>query len=215
MKKSIIVMGICLLVLGGCSNQTDKSGQKEEVTTTETPGDNQEFEKALPDVGEFLFNADNMESIEISGKDLEERKVVETSVDIGKDKSVTLRIRRDQYGDGFGMLALLKPTGADLVSCLGDSIGDGCAFKEDFHYQMCCYDFDGDGVKEIVVAGGNKKDVLELRIFTVNPDEKIREFPEPVTEINGGIKAYVNKEGGISVMDSETHTSIYAYGEEE
>ena len=94
------------------------------------------------------------------------------------------------------------------------SLGDGCVFKEDFYYQMCGYDFDGDGVKEIVVAGGNKKDVLELRIFHINPGEEMKQYPEPVTEINGGMKSYVNAEGGICVQDSETHTTVYAYGEE-
>lgn len=214
MNKFIICAGICLLILSGCDNWTDKDAPIEEANVTDTPQETPGSEKTLPDVGDFLFNAEGMESIEISGKDLGERKIVETSVEIEKGKSATLRVRRDEYGNGIGMVYLAEPEGAELVTCLDKSLDDGCVFKEDFYYQMCGYDFDGDGVKEIVVAGGNKKDVLELRIFHINPGEEMKDIPEPVTEINGGMKSYVNAEGGICVQDSGTHTTIYAYGEE-
>lgn len=42
-------------------------------------------------VGKYLFNADEMESIEISGKDLQKRKKCEMSTEITKGENIRFR----------------------------------------------------------------------------------------------------------------------------
>ena len=45
-------------------------------------------------------------------------------------------------------------------------IVEGSVDKVSFFYQMAACDINGDGEKEIIIAGGNKKDVLELRVLS-------------------------------------------------
>ena len=56
----------------------------------------------------------------------------------------------------------------DLISNLGESLEEEwTGAKKGFFYQMAACDVNGDGEKEIIIAGGNKKDVLELCVLQV------------------------------------------------
>ena len=71
---------------------------------------------------------------------------------------------------------------------------------------MAACDVNGDGEKEIIIAGGNKKDVLELRVLQVKKNlefgygEEEEENPQLIKRINGGYKAYLNDKRKICVI---------------
>lgn len=166
------------------------------------------------DIGNYLFNSDKMDIIEISGKDLLKRKEVEISTEIKVGKNVKLVIRRDNTGPGISMIILSGTLGVDMVNDLEKSLDEGCGAKEDFYYQMASYDFNHDGEKEIIVAGGNKKDILELRVFQLNTNlEYDNHNPKLLATINGGYKSYINDKDEICVINSNDDISVYSYKE--
>ena len=164
------------------------------------------------DVGDYLFNADKMETIEISGKDLLQKKKVELSTEIIAGKKIGLAIKLDDYNFGFSLIIYSEDVGIDMSSNLEKSVKKGCAPKEDFYYQMASYDFDHDGKKEIIVAGGNKKDTLELCVFQLDLDLDFeKNEPKLFFEINDGYKTYVNEKDEICVIDYNDNISVYSY----
>lgn len=172
--------------------------------------------KDKTDVGDYLFNADKMETVEISGKDLLQKKKVEMSTEIITGTKIDLAIKRDDYNPGFSLIIYSQNVGIDMSSNLGKSVNDGCIPKEDFYYQMASYDFDHDGKKEIIIAGGNKKDTLELYVFQLDLDLDFeKNEPKKIFEINDGYKSYVNEKDEICVIDYKDDISVYSYGESE
>lgn len=166
------------------------------------------------DVGDYLFNADKMEAVEISGKDLLQKKKVEMSTEIITGTKIDLAIKLDDYNFGFSLIIYSENGGIDMSSNLGESVKGGCTPKEDFCYQMASYDFDHDGKKEIIIAGGNKKDTLELCVFQLDFDLDFdKNEPKKIFEINDGYKAYVNEKDEICVIDYKGSTSVYSYTE--
>lgn len=157
-----------------------------------------------PEVGKYLFNANEMDSVEITGKELRERKEVSTLADITADKKMELIIKRDDVGEAISMSVFDNISGVNLVIHLGkDTLDEWCGAKEGFYYQMAAYDFNKDGKREIVVAAGNKKDVLELSVLEVNSKEKLSDKnPSINTEIRKGCKSYVDKNRDICVLNS-------------
>ena len=85
-------------------------------------------------------------------------------------------------------------------------IVEGSVDKVSFFYQMAACDVNGDGEKEIIIAGGNKKDVLELRVLQVKKNlelgfgEEEEENPQLIKSINGDCKAYLNDKRKICVI---------------
>ena len=166
----------------------------------------------LVTTGKYLFNADKMETVEISGKDLLKRKKVEMSTETLAGENITLVIKRDNYGVGISMLFFFDSSGADLVSSLGKSLDEWGGAKEDFYYQIAAYDFNLDGRKEIIVAGGNKQDILELCVYQFDPNlDYDRNNPKLLTTIIGSYKSYVNEQNDICVIDSGNNVSVYSY----
>ena len=167
-------------------------------------------------VGDYLFNADKMETVEISGEDIYRKKKAELSTEIITGKKVDFVIKLDDFNIGFSLLIRSGDRGIDMSWNFMESVDGGAVPKEGFYYQMASYDFDHDGKKEIIIAGGNKKDILELRVFQLDPDldipknepEKI--FGEKILEINDGCKSYVNEKDEICVIDSDNHVSAYS-----
>ena len=82
---------------------------------------------------------------------------------------------------------------------------------EDFYYQLACYDFDNDGEKEIIVGGGNKKDILELYILRLDYDNPDFDNAKILKSINGGCKAYVNEKKEICVVDAKGQSNTISY----
>lgn len=164
------------------------------------------------DVGDYLFNADKMETVEISGKDLLRKKKVELSTEILNGTNIDLAIKPDDYNFGFSLIIYSENGGIDMSSNLEKSVKKGCTPKEDFYYQMASYDFDHDGKKEIIIAGGNKKDTLELCVFQLDLDLDFDENePKKILEINDGYKSYVNEKDEICVIDYKDNISVYPH----
>ena len=158
-------------------------------------------------VGEYLFNADEMESIEISEKDLHKRKKCEMSTEITEGETLDFVIKREDVGEGISMKVFSENQSIDLISNLGESLEEEwTGAKKGFFYQMAACDVNGDGEKEIIIAGGNKKDVLELRVLQVKKNlelgygEEEEENPQLIKSINGVLKAYLNDKRKICVI---------------
>lgn len=201
MKKIVLInLCVCLLfTLCSCDRQIPKDRNS-------TP---QIMDKELK-VGKYLFNANEMDSVEISGKDLLNYKKVNISTVEEDGREIGLVIKREDYGLEIDMDVLFGKNGIDLVTYLKKSTDEWGGALEDFYYQLSCYDFDNDGEKEIIVGAGNKKDILELYILRLdyyNPDFRNAKI---LKSINSGCKAYVNEKKEICVMDSQGQISTYA-----
>ena len=144
-------------------------------------------------VGKYLFNADEMESIEISGKDLQKRKKCEMSTEITKGETLDFVIKREDVGDGISMKVFSENQSIDLISNLGESLEEKWAgAKKGFFYQMAACDINGD-VLELCVLQVKKN--LELGY-----GEEEEENPQLIKSINGGYKAYLNDKRKICVI---------------
>ena len=155
-----------------------------------------------------------MESIEISGKDLRKRKKCEISTEITKRETLDFVIKRDDVGEDISMSVFWKKQGIDLISNLGESLEEEwTGAKKGFFYQMAACDINGDGEKEIIIAGGNKKGVFELRVLQVKKNlefgygEEEEKNPQLIKSINGGYKAYLNDKRKICVIDGKNIVS--------
>ena len=92
-----------------------------------------------------------------------------------------------------------------MISNLGESLEEKWAgAKKGFFYQMAACDINGDGEKEIIIAGGNKKDVLELCVLQVKKNLEFgygeEENLQLIKRIDGGCKAYLNDKRKICVV---------------
>lgn len=199
MKRIIILSCIMTFILCGCENRGNEKNL--DIATKQY-------------VGNYLFNTDKGDCIEISGKDLVNHKKVNIStVEDGRD--IELVIKRAEYGPGFDMNVVWGETGIDLVTYLTEkkSVDEWGGALEDFYYELACYDFDNDGEKEIIVAAGNKKDKLELYVLCLDHDTPDFRNTQILKSINSGSKAYVNEKREICVMDSQGQAVTYSLKE--
>lgn len=216
MKNNICIIFIsliCIFLSVGCGGKKikQKTEVKNDMTLSQEKRDN---------VGEYLFNADEMESIEISWKDLRKRKKCEMSTEITEGETLDFVIKREDVGEGISMKVFSENQSIDLISNLGESLEEewtGTGAKKGFFYQMAACDINGDGEKEIIIAGGNKKDVLELRVLQVKKNlefgygEEEEENPQLIKRINGGYKAYLNDKRKICVIDGKNIVSYTVF----
>lgn len=211
--KRIIQFSAFFLLLMVQISSTNIS--RNDVSVENGPDDRNPFnlvELTTAGIGDCLFNADKMESIEISGKDVYKGKEIDISTEITADKKAELVIKRDKNRPSFSMIIYSGDMGIDMVSNLGKSVDEWCGVKEDFYYQMASYDFNHDGEKEMIVAGGNKKDTLELYVFRFPPDLDFeKDEPDLLAEINGKYKSYANEKNEICVIDSNDDIAVYSY----
>lgn len=100
--------------------------------------------------------------------------------------------------------------GESLIAFKERKFGEGDNHQKKFR----CYDFDHDGKKEIIIAGGNKKDTLELCVFQLDFDLDFdKNEPKKIFEINDGYKSYVNEKDEICTIDYKDNISIYSLKE--
>ena len=210
--KKILIISLLLFTLCGCNTKVDNR-ESEIKKSNNIP---------LAATGKYLFNADKMETVEISGDDLLKRRKVEMSIEDTwkkekKWEDITLEIKRDKYGVSISMNFFSDSSGADFIDGLGETLEWGGA-KAGFYYQLAVYDFNHDGNKEIIAAGGNKKDILELSVFQFNPKQSSNsDNPKSLAYhvIKGGYKSYVNEKNDICVMDDSGNNvlTVYPYKE--
>lgn len=119
MKKIVLInLCVCLLfALCSCDPQIPKGEDS-------AP---QIMEKELKDA-KYLFNANGMDSIEISGEDLLNNKKVNISA-TEDGREIELVIKREDYGPQFAMDALFGGSGIDLVTYLKKSTDKWRWFK--------------------------------------------------------------------------------------
>ena len=217
--KKILIISLLLFTLCGCNAKADN--RESEVKQSEIKQSNS---IPLAATGKYLFNADKMETVEISGDALLKRRKVEMSIkDTWKKEKkwedITLEIKRDKYGLSISMNFFSDSSGADFLSGLGETLDEWSAGpKKGFYYQLAVYDFNRDGNKEIIAAGGNKKDILELSVFQFNPKQSSNsDNPKSLAYhvIKGGYKSYVNEKNDICVMDDSGNNvlTVYPYKE--
>ncbi len=137
MKKIVwILIYSCLLfILCSCDRQIP------EIRNSTSQIMDQELE-----VGNYLFHANEMDSIEISGEDLLNHKKVKKSIVEEDGREIKLVIKREEYGPAFAMDVFFGKVGIDLVTYLKKSTDEWGGVLEDFYYQLSCYDFDNDGI---------------------------------------------------------------------
>ena len=198
----LIIFSVCLIsILSSCSSEKLK-------TTT----DIKEKTDNAVNAGNCLFNASELDFVEISGEELLERKEVAISTEIMPGKDADLVIKRDNVGQGISMTIISEKKGVDMVSYLGESTDEWCGAKKEFYYQMAAYDFNNDGEKEVIVAGGNKADILEVNVFCIDLNIDFgNNNPQLLAQINGGSKSYVDEKNEICVIDSNNNMSVYSY----
>ncbi len=91
---SVGVMGSLM----ACGNAENNDTYKEKTLSV----------KDKIDVGDYLFNTDQGDCIEISGKDLLNHKEVNISTAEEDGRDIELVIKRDNYGPGIAMIVFLE-----------------------------------------------------------------------------------------------------------
>ena len=139
--KKILIISLLLFTLCGCNTKVDNR-ESEIKKSNNVP---------LAATGKYLFNADKMETAEISGDDLLNRKKVEMSIENPWEKreNMELIIERLKNGFGISLKFFSGSIGSDFVSGLDETLEWGGA-KAGFYYQLAVYDFNNDGNKEII-----------------------------------------------------------------
>lgn len=184
----IIIMMIFLLA--GCGN---------EKTTDEQTGDASSSKPQTQNVQEHLFEAKDMDSIELSGQDIIDGKEANMSVKISNDINMEFHISRDNP-NGTKLYAIYNSQATNLaVNYISPDVFDNDEAIPSYYYQICCYDFNKDGIKEVVIACGNKSNELSIFVFGVNIDTDFEFMLYPINTILGDKNAYVNESNEICV----------------
>lgn len=154
MKKTILLMLICLFGLTGCASNTTKSKDTSNISSN-----NQEnIQKGVMSEG-LLLNSISKDSIIIGYDDIYAGKKINMNVDLDNDGAEeTFEIKRDTpngvfvggYSDNVGV-NMVNDFDGDIKAF--DEFGD---LKEGYFLQVTCYDLDHDGIKEVFTSVGDK-----------------------------------------------------------
>lgn len=171
-----------------------------------------------------LFYAEGMESISISERELTARKEVDMTARTAEGKEINCKIGREETNPQMELDIMLRKEGEDVGFDLLGYLGEGFRNVLDeynmprygFDYQMAWYDFNQDGKKELIFAGGDKQGILACAVFQLEVTEnwlddlEHRKTPRRILEIQESIRAYVNDHNEICVVDGEGHISKVA-----
>lgn len=220
-KVHLYICMFALLLLTGCEHIEDSKDIKEtslpktEASTPTASAESKLSAQEINNIGSYLFNAEDVDSIEISEAELFARKAVDMAVKMAGKQKMYFEIEREDYG-----LAIEVNVADDSMvidySCEIDGVDDMCCALPDFYYQIACYDFNKDGKKEIIIAAGNKKDKLYIYVYELDYNKKInltKSSPILISHIEDGCKAYVNSENEICVIDDKNEVTVHHYDE--
>ncbi|MFZ2538862.1 MAG: hypothetical protein WAX04_08160 [Oscillospiraceae bacterium] len=200
-KKYFTVI-IIIFLLSGCAApkdipENDMASQPQEIA--------KEQEKSAQ---EYLFEAKDMETIQLAGQEILDGKEADMSVKISDTINMDFHISRDNP-NGTKLYALYNSTAYNLaVNYICPDVFENDEAIAEYSYQLCCYDFNKDGTKEVVVAAGNKDDKLSIFVFRVVVESQQLCYPE--NYILGYKDAYTNDNNEICVP-SPNGVKIYKY----
>lgn len=206
-----IILAVCMLT--GCS--TPKAPAKYSGTASAQATSEQQLvkkagerQKQSPDLQTCLFDAPGMESIQLTGQEIIDGKEANMSVKISDTINMDFHIGLD-HPNGTQLYAIYNSDACNLaVNYTNPEMYDNDEPIPTFSYQICCYDFNQDGIKEIVVAGGNSEDRLYVYVHYVDIDSQFVVYPE--NYILGYKNAYVNENNEICVP-STNGVKTYQY----
>ncbi len=189
-KYFVLVCVISLLVSCGKTPANDK---KNNISSVEIQSD--KYVKSGEK--EYLFEAEGMDTIQLKGEDVLEGKEANMSVNISNTISMDFHISRDNP-NGTRLYAIYNSQAINLAeSNISPNVFEEGEAIEDYYYQICCYDFNMDGEKEIILACGNKNDELSIFLFEISLE--MDQLLIPINYIKGYDSAYINEKNEICV----------------
>jgi len=201
-KKHLVAVLIIICLLSGCSGQESKNQNGQAPSSGKT---NEKQEQSAP---EYLFKAKDMDSIQLTGQEILDGKEANMSAKISNDISMDFHLSRDNP-NGTKMYAIYNSKATNLaVNYISPDVFDNDEAISSDYYQMACYDFNKDGIKEVIIACGNKNDKLSLFIFKIVKDSEFIFYP--TNYILGYKDAYVNDSNEICVP-SPNGEKLYKY----
>lgn len=176
MRYLVAVSIICLLA--GCGNKTTSneiasneatSNEKEDKATSSEKQtiDKEDSKKDNKKEQEYLFEAKEMDTIQLTGQEILDGKEANMSVKISEDINMDFHISRDNP-NGTKLYAIYNSQAINLAeNYISPYVFDDDEAIPSYYYQICCYDFNKDGLKEVLIACGNKNDELSIFLFDV------------------------------------------------
>lgn len=213
--KIIFVLFLTVCMMVGCSTQKVSAKSKGALSsqvsseeqlvqiTDEKPEQNKGTQS-------YLFEAKGMESIQLTGQEIIEGKEANMSVKISETINMDYHIGID-HPNGVQLYVIYDSIAYNLaVNYTSPEMFDNDEAIPEYSYQLCCYDFNKDGTKEVVVAGGDNDDNLFISVFYVDIDSPSNFICYPQNYILGYKNAYVNESNEICVP-SPNGVKIYQY----
>lgn len=202
-----------LLLFTGCEQKEqtveESSVSTEEISVEETP-------LPVEMTKNQLFYAEGMESISITERELTAGKEVDMTVQTAEGEDIYCELGREQTNPQMKLIVVVesqnKIQGIDLISDVGEEffMKDFVIPRKGYKYQMAWYDFNQDGKKELIFAGGYNQEIFVCDVFqfeSIADDVLAGKWPQKILEIREGVRAYVNDDNEICVVDAENHIS--------
>jgi hypothetical protein len=196
--RIIIIMALSLTLICGCS----KKDNNENSSTTQ-----KETSKDFTIRNDILFDTHTNDFIFIKGKDITldgNNAHMETDMNNdGVNEKFTIRL---DHPNGTEVMYYGDKSAANLLDILinnpleySNAFDDYGNPKEDYYYQISCYDLDNDGIKEIILSVG------DMSIDEVSLIYRLTDSTDPIM--------YVGAAGGQQSMYISPENHIYApYG---
>ncbi len=211
MKKyfSYLILGVLVLSLSGCGKEETNTSLSDTTTSVISTEGSTQTEKA--NVQDYLFDADGMDTIQLSGQEILDGKEANMSVSLSGAGNINMdfHISRDDP-NGVKLYATYEGNAINFASnyIKFDVFDESGEAIPSYYYQISSYDFNQDDFKEVVIACGNKEDKLSLYVF--EPYIEDSSLFSLYNYILGYTTAYVNDKEEICVL-SPTETKPYKY----
>lgn len=203
-RKYLAIMMIMICLLPGCGNEKTVDDNKGDSSSSLT----QKIDEQDQNVQKHLLEAKDMESIELTGQEILDGKEVNMSVKISDNINMDFHISRDNP-NGTKLYAIYNSQAYNLaVNYISPDVFEDDEAIPSYNYQICCYDFNNDGIKEVAIACGNKNNELSIFVFDVSADSQ--DIFYPANYILGYKDAYVNESNEICVP-SKNEVKTYKY----